>query len=414
VSSIREKIQEIRKRQRGNVGGWVRANFRRPISVVAICVVAALKPFPFLKPILPTKLRKFIECWNWEMLKVYITSFGGRAFMDQPCTMYDPPSFKPLIDVAEPKLRFSEQDIKNFYENGFMGPFTLCSPEEMVQLREVLQKEIMQPSKVYGISSGPGLGRDRHLDCPTLWKLLQRPEWTERIAQLLGPDLLLWRSQVFLKPAGAPEITWHQASTYLSEEGYKATLYPKDRNRLFQLTTWVAFDDVDLENGCMQFLKGTHRRIHTMKLGGKDSEGFAKARVKLEVEITPEKTVTMEMKAGQFIIFSERCIHGSPPNVSNRRRWGMAFRTIHPDVKVYDEDTRHRVFYLEENFGLENWGAVVLRGKDTAGINKIIDPFRDVRDAQIEANQAGHPAPAPAGTNGTHEAGKAPVETAAS
>lgn len=389
MATIREKIKEIRKRQRANFGGWFKKVLGKPVVVFAMCLVCVVKAIPPLRAIMPIKVRKFCECWDWDMLWVYISSFGGRAYMDQPCTMKDPPNFKPLIDVADPKIRFTEQDIKNFYENGFMGPFTLCSPEEMVEIREALEKEIKQPSKVYGISSGPGLGRDRHLDCPTLWKLLQRPEWTERIAQLLGPDLLLWRSQVFLKPPGAPEITWHQASTYLSEEGYKATLYPQDRNRLFQLTTWVAFDDVDLQNGCMQFLKGTHRRIHTMKLGGKDSEGFAKARVKLEVDITPENTVTMEMKAGQFIIFSERCIHGSPPNsTTDRRRWGMAFRTILPTVKVYDEDLRHRVFYLEENFGLENWGAIVLRGKDTTGINKTIDPFKDVRDEQRAANEA--------------------------
>src|SRR5262249_40206561 len=133
------------------------------------------------------------------------------------------------------------------------------------------------------------------------------------------------------------------------------------------------------------------RRIHTMKIGGEGAEGFAQARVKLEVDITPENTVTMEMKAGQFIIFSERCIHGSPPNRSkDRRRWGMAFRTIKPSVQVYDEDRRHRVFYLEENFARENWGAVVLRGQDTEGINKIIDPFPETRQQQREASAAAH------------------------
>ena len=130
----------------------------------------------------------------------------------------------------------------------------------------------------------------------------------------------------------------------------------------------------------MQFLKGTHRKIHTMKIGSNDAEGFARARVKLEADTSPEHVVSMPMKAGQFVIFSERCIHGSPPNRSaDRRRWGMAFRAILPSVKVYDEELLHRVFYLEEEFSLENWGAVVLRGEDPLGLNRLVDPFPELR-----------------------------------
>ncbi len=301
--------------------------------------------------------------------------------MDKRCVLRDPPSFRPLID-APAEFRFSEADIKQFYDQGFLGPFTLCSPEEMAELREVLQREIEQPSKIYGMATG----RDRHLDCPTLWKLLRRPEWTERIAQLLGPNLLLWRSQVFLKPPGAPEITWHQASVYLSEEAYKATLFPREINQLFQLTTWVAFDDVDYANGCMQFLPGTQRQINITKLGGSESESFANARVKLECDTSPEKVVTMEMKAGQFVIFTERCIHGSPPNsTQDRRRWGMAFRTIVPDCLVYGKDVmKHNVRYLQQQFDLAKWGAVVLRGEDTAGVNRIREPLMEVIDAPAD------------------------------
>jgi non-heme Fe2+,alpha-ketoglutarate-dependent halogenase len=384
MSAIAENLSVIRERQRANMREWIRANafLRRALTWLPMLLVAVIKALPFLQPLFPAGMRKFASSWDWEMLRVYLLSFGGRAYMDQPCHMPDPPSFAPMTEV-DGRWKLSEAQIKSFYDNGFIGPFTLCSPEEMAVLREAVWKELDQPSKTYGFLTG----RDRHLDCPTVWKLLQRPEWTERLAQFLGPNLLLWRSQLFLKNPGAPEVTWHQASTYLSEEGYKATLYPKNRDPLFQLTTWVAFDDVDLANGCMQFLKGTHRRVHTMRIGGKDAEGFAKARIKLDVDITPDIIVDMPMKAGQFIIFSERCIHGSPPNsTTDRRRWGMAFRTIQPDVKIYDDEMKHQVFYLQEEFDLKNWGAVLLRGQDNAGINKLIDPFPELR-----ANQAAAP-----------------------
>lgn len=372
------RLREARKKR--VIYHWLRERLQRPVLWLIMLVSLPLKLVPFMHGILPTKLRELLRDWDTEMFLCYIRSFGKRAYMDKRCILKDPPNWKPKTEV-DPQWRFTEEQIKGFYENGFIGPFKICSREEMIALREQIQREIEQPSKIYGFATG----RDRHLDCPTLWKLLRRPEWTERIAQLLGPNLLLWRSQVFLKPPGAPEITWHQASVYLSEEAYKCTLFPRDINELFQLTTWVAFDDVDLANGCMQFLPGTQRRIYVTQLGGGDSESFAKAKVKLDIEVTPEKTVTMEMEAGEFIIFTERCVHGSPPNsTKDRRRWGMAFRTIVPDCHVYgDNVTKHNVRYLEQEFDLAKWGCVVLRGQDTAGINRVREPLMETIDKPL-------------------------------
>lgn len=359
-------------RQRSNIRDWIRGNntTRRIVTTLLMCGIAVVKLVPPLQRILPTQVGLFARSWTWEMLRAVITSFGSRLYIDQPSVMPDPPTWAPRAEV-DPQWRLTEEQIRNFYENGFLGPFTLCSREEMIELRDAVWAEIQQPSATYGFVTG----RDRHLDCPTVWNLIKRPEWTERLAQFLGPNLLLWRSQLFLKEPGAPEVTWHQASTYLSEEGYKATLWPENRDELFQLTTWLAFDDVDHENGNMQFVRGSHRRIHTALIGAKDGGGFARTRFKLEADITDDKIVDMPMQAGQFVIFSERCIHGSPPNASaDRRRWGMAFRTILPSVKVYDTELRHHVMYLREEYSLENWGALVLRGQDTAGVNRLTQP----------------------------------------
>jgi non-heme Fe2+,alpha-ketoglutarate-dependent halogenase len=370
-----ERLKDIRRRR------VVRKFIERHVRVVFMFFMLLIKPFPFLHRLLPRGMREFLRDWTPEMMRKYIFSLGRRAYIDQPCTIRDPKSYRPLVETSA-EYRLSEEDIRSFYANGFLGPFTLCPREEMIELRDEVMREIEQPSKIYGFQSG----RDRHLDCESVCRLVMRPALTERLAQLLGPNLLLWRSQVFLKPPGAPEITWHQASTYLSEEAYKATLFPPDRDQLFQLTTWLAFDDVDLANGCMQFLRGTHRSMKTVRLGGRGAESFAKSAIKLEYDIDPKEVVTMEMKAGQFIIFTERTIHGSPPNKSDRRRWGMAFRTILPEVLAYGDDViKHRVAYLEEEYDLTHWGAIVLRGRDTAGINRLKDPFPHLRQRELAA-----------------------------
>jgi non-heme Fe2+,alpha-ketoglutarate-dependent halogenase len=374
VSTFKRWLDRFRRTAAGHVQDQTA---RQNATVfVALLFAMAIKPFPFLHRFLPKQAQDFLGTWTMEMLRLHVFSLRRRAYQDVPARLPDPPTWEPLIETV-PALRMAPTDVRSFYDRGFIGPFTLCPREEMIELREQIMAEMQQSSPIYDKFTG----RDRHLDCPSLHHLLKRPVLTERVAQLLGPDVLLWRSDVFMKPPGFPEFTWHQATTYLGEEGYKATIFPPNIDTLFSLTVWIAFDDTDLANGCMQFIPGTHRRICTVRLGGKDAGQFGYSKVKLEYDVDPKQVVSMEMKAGEFLIFTERCIHGSGPNLSDRRRWGMSFRVIVPDVRCYGDVgeavTTHTVRYLQEDFDLSRWGAIVLRGRDTAGVNPILAPFPD-------------------------------------
>jgi non-heme Fe2+,alpha-ketoglutarate-dependent halogenase len=322
------------------------------------------------------------------MLRVYAASLGTRAYMDQPCTVRDPESFEPRCTVP-PALQLSVDDIRSFYERGYLGPFTLCPRDEMIAMREEILAEIAGPSAVYGFHTG----RDRHLDSPAVARLVARPELTERMAQLLGPNLLLWRSQVFLKPPGAGAVDWHQASTYLMEAVSRPALVPPDIDRLFQLEAWVACDDVDEKNGCVRLFPGSHRRIHTMRVRRRPrppaaeceradpshfvrmfGSSFAKAGVRLEHDYPEERAVKLELEAGQFVLFTEQVIHGSFPNRSARRRFALAFRVVPPEVQVYPGTDVHTVSYLGERYDLTKYGTVLLRGADPARLNRAVVP----------------------------------------
>lgn len=333
-------------------------------NYVIVLLSVPLKYLPSTYPFLPKRLRAFVESWDLEMINAYITSYGKKIYMDQRASFIHPENYRPLVQ-SSPEYHLSEADIRGFYENGFIGPFTICSPEEMVTLREEIDLQIRTPSDVYDHPCG----RDRHLDCEAVQSLVTRPQLTERLAQILGPDLAMWRSGIFRKESGAPETAWHQANTYLMEEGYKPTLFPPNLDRLFQLTTWIALDDVDIENGCLQFVPGSHHQINKMVVGGKGAEGFANVQVKIDAEIDPKTVYSAEMKAGQCIIFTERVIHGAQANLSNRRRWGMTFRTVQPSVKVYDDETVHNVKYLKKQYDTGKWGILMLRGQDKFGVN---------------------------------------------
>ena len=83
----------------------------------------------------------------------------------------------------------------------------------------------------------------------------------------------------------------------------------------------------------------------------------------------------IEMKAGQFFIFSERAIHGSLSNQTDQWRWAVNGRIIKPDTRLYtDEMLReghsYKVVGVSE-INLDNWQTVLLRGKDTFGYNRL-------------------------------------------
>jgi len=200
-------------------------------------------------------------------------------------------------------------------------------------------------------------------------------------AWLRSSDILIWRSQYFPKAAGQPGTGWHQASVYL-ETMRRATLAPKNLEQMFQVTIWIALTDASEENGCLRFIPGTHKEILPLRAELFDPEKHRDNRtdhfgtyvLRLDTDLSDARAVNLPMKAGQFVIFSERVIHGALDNSSERPRLGVAGRYITPDTRVYNrhefEHTGHDIGYLGV-FGLplDRWRAVLVRGQDRGRVN---------------------------------------------
>ena len=322
-----------------------------------------------------TPVRCILENWTWSMYRVVIRSWVTRAYIDQPCVYRKPSSFSPRVEV-DPKYQLSQQEIQSFHDNGFLGPFDAFSQSEIQEFIRVLSFRRNIPSKNFRIVTD----RDLHLELPIILEFMSSPAILERAAQLLGPNLLSWRSQLFFKPSGGREIQWHQASTYMMEDYLQPALIPPDRNDLFQLTIWVALSPATIENGCLQFVPGTHDHIRTIKFGG--PRGFYQVKFRLEFDLDPSRVKHAEVNAGQFVIFSERVIHGSGPNQTGETRYAFNFRLIPTNVRVYRNQRHHRAMHMGQEYSLENWRAVLLRGVDEYGYNRLAPISAAVTRAQ--------------------------------
>ncbi|QDT69412.1 Phytanoyl-CoA dioxygenase (PhyH) [Planctomycetes bacterium MalM25] len=307
--------------------------------------------------ILPRDIKAIVRNWDPRMFNKLIGSGLTEAYIDQPCEFKQPTRIESKADVA-PEHRLSHDQLRSFYKNGFVGPIDVFTPEQMRDFKKDLLAIEETPSKTYGFVTP----RDRHLEMPRMWNYLKSAGVTDRIAQLLGPDLLCWRSQVFYKGPGSPAIQWHQASTFMVEDYQDPAVFPEDRDELFQITAWIAVDDSHSENGCLRFAAGTHDRIRPILFGGE--EGFYHAQFRLDFDEKDHEVVEVPCRAGQMILFTERCIHGSAPNRTDRHRLAFNLRAIPTSVPVYPGKKYYRSVYNGGKYHLDKWGVSVLRGED--------------------------------------------------
>ena len=92
---------------------------------------------------------------------------------------------------------------------------------------------------------------------PVFMEHAKRSVLLDSVENLIGPDIKLLGDQLFLKPPGGMEKTYHQDSPYFA-------IRPMEL-----VSSWTALDDVTLENGCLWVAKGGHkgplRKLFTRK-----------------------------------------------------------------------------------------------------------------------------------------------------
>jgi hypothetical protein len=246
----------------------------------------------------------------------------------------------PSPSVVDP-YRLSPEQVEAFHRDGFVGPLTACTPDEMV----AYEKQIVPMLQTKGIG-GHADWHNRHLDCPFMWELSTRPQIVGPMASVMGDDLLMWRTNFFNKEPGGKEIPWHQDRNY----------WPLEPEIV--ISAWLAIDAATTENACVQILPGTHRKLVPHIPAGPEMQFNEQADL---TGIDTSGMIDMELQPGEFFLFNERTLHHSHPNRSNKRRMGLAIRVIIPQVRVLDYDS-------------DAHDLMVIHGRDPLGFNRLGNP----------------------------------------
>jgi len=209
---------------------------------------------------------------------------------------------------------FNPGQLSQYHRDGFVIAPQVFPEQEVARLREhymELRARGAWPGDASGTDIGaadpmkkfPRMIHMHHWDDISLRWLLD-PRLNRCLTQLLGREPMAVQSMLYFKPPGARGQAVHQDQAYLRVE--PATC----------VAAWLALDDCDEENGCMQLVPGSHTIPMLCTQAADPQESISDLTVPVPAGM---RRVPAIMKAGDVLFFNGFVIHVSFRNASTHR-----------------------------------------------------------------------------------------------
>ena len=161
-----------------------------------------------------------------------------------------------------------------------------------------------------------------HLVMCAVDDMVRHPRVLDVVRQLLGDDLIVWDSDVFIKEAHSQGyVSWHQDLRYWGVDSHDA------------VTAWIALTDATGAMGCMRFLPGSHRAGLVDHDDTFETDNLLTRGQNVRWEIDESETRLGDLKAGEMSVHHGLTMHASEPNRSADRRVGLVVRFATPAMR---------------------------------------------------------------------------------
>lgn len=228
--------------------------------------------------------------------------------------------FFPVSNKQPSKL--TRKQVQHFNEKGYVFPLDVFNEEEVKQNRYYFD-DMMDRALAAGWNSYSINGWQRQ--CKGIYDLAMETRILDYVQDLVGGNLVCTMTHYFCKLSGdTKQVAWHQDASY----------WPLTPSKV--VTVWLAIDDVDEDNGPMTVIPGSHLHgIIPFEHSTKEENNVLGQTVQ-----GPDKwgdaPVPFVMQAGQISMHTDMLLHGSAPNLSDRRRCGLTLRYNPPEVRGDD------------------------------------------------------------------------------
>ncbi|MYD43437.1 MAG: phytanoyl-CoA dioxygenase family protein [Gammaproteobacteria bacterium] len=215
----------------------------------------------------------------------------------------------------------SEGFLNQLASDGVAGPLALADKSKLDQARDAVfalkarrRAQLQRERETGTTNTEPNPLLDRHLDIPVLHDLYFDANLQAAVKLAFGTNLFVWRTNFFVKSDGTGQNKWHHDRHF--ENGREPiSLY--DTSNHFTIT--IALTDIDLDQGRLEYVRGSHKEIE-----GFDRDiprHFLEAPAVIEDRVTP-----MPLKRGEFVLMHSSLLHRSLAFDKGARRVSMAAR----------------------------------------------------------------------------------------
>ena len=141
-----------------------------------------------------------------------------------------------------------------------------------------------------------------HKLSPLLRELTRLPAVVDVLTGVIGPNVKLMQSMLFIKAPGKPGQSWHQDESHIPTRDRSLT------------AVWIALDDATVENGCLWVIPGSHRAGVLHPVRDQRDPRFDPTPEAYGFEHGDDHAVPVELPAGAALVFSGYLLHRSFPN----------------------------------------------------------------------------------------------------
>jgi Phytanoyl-CoA dioxygenase (PhyH) len=260
--------------------------------------------------------------------------------------------------------RLTDEVERQFEKNGYLFPIGVFERAEAerylanfmdYQFQNQARLEALSPKDKYQVFS------ETHYVLRWVYEIVSHPKVLDAVESLLGPNLLVWATDWFVKmPGEKTYVSMHQDGTYWN-------LTPAN-----VLTAWVALSPSTPSNGGMKVIPGTHKQPALPQRETYAPQNALSRGQEIDVEIDETQAVDIVLQPGEMSLHHLWIVHGSHANTSSTPRVGIAIRFVTPDV-VQDSPLRPL--------------AMLVRGRDNYGNFELLSPPSREADFSVKAHK---------------------------
>lgn len=215
-------------------------------------------------------------------------------------------------------MTLTKSEIEQFERDGYVTPISVLDHSEVGTLRG--QLETVEAGQ--GGALLPEQRSKSYLLFKWLNDLVQDPRVVDPVAQLIGPDVLLWNTIFWIKEAGSDSfVSWHQDTKYWGLSSDQV------------VTAWIALSPAGIEEGCMRVMPGSHRGETLAHEDSYHADNMLTRGQQIHLEDREIEAVHMPLGIGEMSIHNYRLAHASGPNLGTDRRIGISMHYMPPDTK---------------------------------------------------------------------------------